>query len=251
MNSKSYRSITASGMAFAPTYELGVVFLFGRLAAQLGFEVELIRPQFPDCLARRAGKRCRIEFELWASSYANHPAKGADYIVCWENDWESRPKEFRHIKIIDLKSYVGAPPRIFVVGCDESRQGKDLDSMKTIEWNVPTIAQVDDLIVMYRAGRGISQIRDIWKIVGPFKKYGKQNKEGRWPGLQAGLQLVVRLQEPLKFSDFTADKDLRELPITKKRFIGKTDISKDWPIICKKIIRTNPAAKKSLKGYVA
>ena len=75
---KAGRRIKAAGMAFAPAYEQGVVFLFGKLAPELGFEVELIRPQFPDCLARRRGRRCRIEFELWASSYANHPADGAD-----------------------------------------------------------------------------------------------------------------------------------------------------------------------------
>jgi len=251
MNPKLVRPIRAPGMAFAPTYELGVVFLFGRLAAELGFDVELIRPHFPDCLAKRNGKRCRIEFELWASSYRNHHAKGADYIVCWENDWEGRPKEFRHLKIIALKKHVGAPSRVFVVGCHEARQGAELDASTKIEWSVPAIAQVDDLIVMYRAGKGASQIKDIWKLVGPFKTYGKQNKEGRWPGLQAGLQLVARLKHPLTYSELASDKIMCRLPVVRKRFIGKTDITSDWPAIRRKIVLKNPSVESTLKKYAA
>lgn len=247
---KSGRRIEAAGMAFAPAYELGVVFLFGRLAAELGFEVELIRPQFPDCLARRRGKRCRIEFELWASSYANHSAKGADIIVCWENDWESRPRKFRRLEIIDLKKYVGAPKREFVVGCIESRQGDDLDSLDEIEWNIPVIAQVDDLILMYRAGKGASEIRDLWKIVGPFTTYGKQNKEGRWPGLQAGLQLVARLKKPLTYAELAADRVMRRLPVVRKRFNGKTDVTADWRLIRRRIVEKNPSVRRSLKDWV-
>ena len=103
------RQITIPGMAYAPVTELGVVFLFGRLARRLGFCVEIVKPQFPDCIATRRGKRYRIEFELFASNY-NHDPKGADIIVCWENDWESRQKKYRHLEIISLKSYVGAGP---------------------------------------------------------------------------------------------------------------------------------------------
>ena len=248
-NNKFGRSINASGMAFAPTYELGVVFLFGHLAARLGFDVEIIRPQFPDCLAKRKGKPCRIEFELWASSYANHPANGADVIVCWENDWEGRPKAFQHLEIIDLKKYVGAPRRVFVVGCTEQRQGKELDSSNTIEWNVPAIAQVDDLIVMFRAGKGASQIKDIWKLVGPFKSYGKQNKLGRWPGLQAGLRKVANLTKPLTYTELTNDKVMRRLPVVRKRFNGKTNITEDWPLFYQRIVQKNPKVKRALKDY--
>lgn len=241
---KMGRAINATGMAFAPTYELGVIFLFGHLAADLGFDVEIIRPQFPDCLAKRKGKRVRIEFELWASSYANHDAKGADTIVCWENDWESRPEKFRHLEIIDLKKYVGAPPRIFVVGCIEKRQGKELDESAKIEWSVPSIAQVDDIIVMYRAGKGAAQIKDIWKLVGPFKTYGKQDKKGRWPGLQAGLLKIAKLKKPLTYAELAADKVMSRLPVVQKRFNGKTDITKYWPQIFQKIVAKNPTLKR-------
>ena len=160
-------------------------------------------------------------------------------------------KEFRHLKIIALKKHVGAPSRVFVVGCHEARQGAELDASTKIEWSVPAIAQVDDLIVMYRAGKGASQIKDIWKLVGPFKTYGKQNKEGRWPGLQAGLQLVARLEHPLTYSELASDKIMCRLPVVRKRFIGKTDITSDWPAIRRKIVLKNPSVESTLKKYAA
>jgi len=93
------RPINVSGMTFAPVTELGVVFLFGRLAPRLGFQVERVHPGFPDCTAVYRGRRLRIEFELWASSFENHKhdPKGADMVICWENDWVDRPKKYRHI----------------------------------------------------------------------------------------------------------------------------------------------------------
>ena len=112
------------------------------------------------------------------------------------------------------------------------------------------IAQVDDLVLMYRAGKGAALIKDIWKIVGPFKTYGKRNAEGRWPGLQAGLSLVGRLKKPLTYAELAEDKLMRRLGIVRKRFIGKTDITKDWPSFYKKIVGKNPAAKQLLIKYV-
>lgn len=54
-NPRVGRQILIRGMAYAPTTELGVVCLFGRLAPQLGMCIELVRPQFCDCFATRRG----------------------------------------------------------------------------------------------------------------------------------------------------------------------------------------------------
>ena len=99
------RPIKVDGMAYAPVNELGVVYLFGRIAPKLGFHVEQIQSGFPDCTARRHGKKCRIEFEYRASSYASHhhPPRGADVVICWDNDWENRSQQYQHLEIIDLK----------------------------------------------------------------------------------------------------------------------------------------------------
>src|SRR5690606_38408380 len=125
-------------MAYAPTCEQGVVFLFGRLAPQLGFHVESVQVHCPDCVAKYRGEECRIEFEFWASHYAvhRHDPNKVDTIVCWENDWTARPAKFRHLRIIDLKKYVDALPRIFVVAC-KGDNASELDGGSWIEWNVP------------------------------------------------------------------------------------------------------------------
>jgi hypothetical protein len=249
MNHETGRQIQVQGMAYAPTNEQGVVFLFGRLASRPQFTIERVQKGFPDCIARWQGKAYRIEFEQRASNFKQHghDPKGADIIVCWENDWGLRPTEYKHIKIIDLKRHVGAQPRIFAVGCVEPA-GKDLDSKDMAIWNVPKTAQVDDLVLIYRAGKDAGMIKDIWRIVGPF--YDGE-KEGWRPGLQAGLKLVARLKNPVTFSELAKDATTRSLGVVRKRFRGNTDITDDWDAIYSRIVSKNQSAKRLLRNYVA
>jgi hypothetical protein len=239
-------------MAYAPTCEQGVVFLFGRLAPRLGFHVESVQVHCPDCVAKYRGKECRIEFEFWASRYQTHRhhPKKVDTIVCWENDWAARPKKYRHLQIVDLKRYVDAMPRVFVVGCSAHWNIKDLDTRKRIEWNVRASAQMGDLILMYRAGKFGAAIKDIWKIDGDFTHYGPRNRQDRRPGLQAEMKLIARLAKPLTFRELATNPATRELGIVRKRFIGKTDITEDWHLIYGRIVRKNPGARRKLKPFI-
>lgn len=89
-----------SPMATAPQNEMGVVFLFGVMARELGFVVLKIRPGFPDCIALRrleSGKWqwVRIEFEFESKSFVwhGHDSNECDLIVCWENNWPECPLE--------------------------------------------------------------------------------------------------------------------------------------------------------------
>lgn len=242
------RQITIPGMAYAPTVELGVVFLFGRLAPQLGFCVESVHPHFPDCLAVYKGERVRIEFEFRASSFKAHPHKGADWIICWENDWEYRPAKYRQIKILSLKANVGAQQRIYAVGCDESLGAGALRSRR-IEWNVPVNAEIGDLVLMYRK-KPTSAIRDLWEVIDPPKRYAKNNKEGYRPGIQAGLRKVVSLKKPLTFAKLNTDIQTKNLAVIRKRFQGKTDITEQWSTLFAMIVALNPKAKTPLRRYV-
>lgn len=91
-----------------PTNELGVVYLFGMVAAELGFLVEGIARGYPDCDAKRLVKGglyepTRIEFEFKSSDFERHghdPSR-CDVIVCWEDDWPDCP-----VEVIDLKSRI-------------------------------------------------------------------------------------------------------------------------------------------------
>ena len=92
-------------LATAPQNEMGVVFLFGVMARELGFVVLKIRPGFPDCIALRrleSGKWqwVRIEFEFESKSFVwhGHDPNECDLIVCWENNWPECPLEVVELK---------------------------------------------------------------------------------------------------------------------------------------------------------
>ena len=146
------RQIRNAGMVYAPTSELGVVLLFGSLAPQIGYSVESVHPRFPDCTATYRGKRVRVEFEFRASEFLNHghDPRGADHIVCWENDWQPAPRGYRHLKIVSLKPYVSARPRVFMVSCNQNLTGDQLKPNR-VDWTVPSQVEKGDLIVIYRS----------------------------------------------------------------------------------------------------
>ncbi len=80
-------------LIYEPINEQGVVFLFGMISRRLGFSIEYIGTDFPDCEAKRyiggARKRqqhVKIEFEFRSRDY-EHPVEGCDIIVCWEDNW--------------------------------------------------------------------------------------------------------------------------------------------------------------------
>ena len=89
-----------AGLAYGPANELGVVFLFGMVARQLGFVVMRIQTAFPDCEAMRkiddqTWQKVRIEFEYESRNFLRHghPPSGCDLIVCWIHNWHECPVE--------------------------------------------------------------------------------------------------------------------------------------------------------------
>ena len=99
-----------AAMAHAPTCEDGVLFLFGVVAADLGFRVERIQKGFPDCEAKREvapgrWERVWIEFELYSRNFKEHrhdPAK-CHAIVCWKHNWPDCPE---WLEVIELSKLV-------------------------------------------------------------------------------------------------------------------------------------------------
>jgi len=92
--------LTKMHMSCGPTNEQGVMFLFALLARDLGFVVELIRTEYPDCQAlRQVGEerwqRVWIEFEYESRNFLKHfhDAAKCDLIVCWRHDWKECPLE--------------------------------------------------------------------------------------------------------------------------------------------------------------
>src|SRR6476646_10677083 len=100
-----------SPMTNAPVNELGVMVLFGMVAAALGLQVESVQGKFPDCLAKRQvapGKwpYLRIEFEYESKNFYlhGHDPKGCDMIVCWRHNWKECPAE---IEVVELSRLLG------------------------------------------------------------------------------------------------------------------------------------------------
>ncbi len=102
--------INFRGMVWAPVNEQGVVFLFGKIAHELGMYVEVVRPGYPDCIAKRYIGRGRweevkVEFEFRSSGFMGHRHNPTDcnLLVCWEHDWPECPK---HIEVIELREEI-------------------------------------------------------------------------------------------------------------------------------------------------
>jgi len=99
--------INFRGLIYAPINENGVIFLFSKVAEDLGITIEGIQVKFPDAFGKRyekdKGYPITIEFEYRSSDYERHghPKEGCDLIVCWEHDWKECP-----IQVIELKSLV-------------------------------------------------------------------------------------------------------------------------------------------------
>jgi hypothetical protein len=100
-----------SPMTNAPVNELGVMVLFGMVAAGLGLQVESVQGKFPDCMAKRQvapGKwqHLRIEFEYESKNFKlhGHDPKGCDMIVCWRHNWKECPVE---IEVVELSRLFG------------------------------------------------------------------------------------------------------------------------------------------------
>ena len=94
------------GLRNAPKNENGVVYVFGMLAAQLGFHVQAVRTAFPDCDALRwvgsgSWQNTRIEFEYESRNFKEHghSPDGCDVIVCWVHNWKDCPPSLEVIAL--------------------------------------------------------------------------------------------------------------------------------------------------------
>ena len=98
------------GLRYEPVNEQGVVLLFGMLAKELGYIVEVVQKKFPDCEAMRLvgherWQRVLIEFEFESRNFRDHghPLTGCDIIVCWRHNWPACPP---HLEVVELSGFV-------------------------------------------------------------------------------------------------------------------------------------------------
>ena len=98
------------GLLHEPVNEQGVVLLFGMVFSELGYAIEIVKPEFPDCIAKRRIKGgnlelVRIEFEFESRNFLEHghSVDDCDVIVCWRHNWTECPST---IQVLELSKAI-------------------------------------------------------------------------------------------------------------------------------------------------
>jgi len=91
-----------------PISEKGVLVLFGMVAKELGFIIDLVQDPCPDCMGMRRTNNGKwvpvnIEFELKSRNFTGHTheVEKVDLIVCWKHNWKDCP-----IEVLELKAEI-------------------------------------------------------------------------------------------------------------------------------------------------
>lgn len=101
------------GLRNAPTSEQETIVLFSKMSAVLRMRISFVSTRYPDAIVRvKKGNNWvpkTAEFELYASSFESHERRSrkgdtCDLLICWVNDWTSKPRWLRHsTKIVELR----------------------------------------------------------------------------------------------------------------------------------------------------
>jgi hypothetical protein len=237
---------------YAPTNELGVVFLFAALARKkYGLRIEEIKPGFPDCTAYLGKKKVRIEFEYKSRNFKSqgHNPRQCDWIVCWVHNWPDCPS---HITVKELCKLYGHGFKVWIVPVAGEFAGILAGSRIQDGWSVPPAASKDDLILYYRS-RPDACISDIFRITGSVEKRKADWKKGtelrRTTDWFARIRRVASLKSPLHLKDLKKNASLADAGFIRGSFQGRYNVTSYWPDLHQMILDRNPSAKKDLKGF--
>jgi hypothetical protein len=238
-------------LRYAPENELGVVFLFSRVAKRLQFRIEKIRAAYPDCIAyRHAGdreKRVRIEFEFESSNFKahKHDAKECDCIVCWDHDWPGVPD---HIEVVELRRFFGAPFKVWIQVAIKG-QWMYLDKGARLSWALSKRVTHGDLLLMYRAYPACA-VTDIFRFTGRELEEGAAGwRDGTC--VAGEITRVCRLESPIFLSDFRQHKVLKTASFVRANMQGTGGllVSEYWPYLHSMLYERNPKARRVLARY--
>lgn len=235
-------------LQYAPTNELGVVFLFSHVAKRLQFRIESIQQGFPDCTAyRRSGnkeKLVRIEFEFRSSNFRahKHDPKGCEAIVCWENDWPDAPPK---LEIIELKRYFGAARKVWIQPVIRS-QCHNLDERAEMHWGLSKRASPGDLLLMYRCSPH-KAITDIYVLIGRLARGTAGWRDGEC--YFGNIKRLCSLLSPIFLEDLRNHRILKTASFVRRSMQGNHLVSQYWHHLYEMIVKRNPSVRKKLKDY--
>jgi hypothetical protein len=231
---------------YAPTNELGVVFLFSHLAKKkYGLRVARVQAGYPDCLAFRGTTRIRIEFEYRSRNFAvhRHDPKKCDWIVCWIHDWPTVPKRLR---VVELRQDFGLGLNVWFQPITGKWREIAARMKHSPQWSAPSQASVGDLVLIYRS-RPDHFVSDLFKIDGPVRKVRAGWKKGTdW---MAPIRKVCHLGAPIHFQELKDHPVLRHAGFVRGNITGRFRATDHWPELYRMIVGRNPCAEKALKKY--
>ena len=237
-------------MDYAPANELGVVFLFAHVARRLGFRIETIRPQFPDCIAyRRIGdveKSVRIEFEFRSGSFKahGHDPKHCDIIIYWHHDWPDSPA---HIEVIELKKFFGVSRKVWIIQAIKGFQ-EQLDKFDRFDWSMSKQVTPGDLLLMYRCAP-VSAVSDIFLFEGSEKNRGPAG----WRDGEAyfgAIRRVCHFASPVFLTDMRNHRILKTASFVRRNMQGiGLQATEYWPYLYQMFLDRNPKKMKELARF--
>jgi hypothetical protein len=232
-------------LRYAPTNELGVVFLFSHLCRRMQLHVESVQAGFPDCIAfQRVGgkeRRIRIEFEFRSSNFRahGHPLDGCDWIVCWEHDWPGVPAE---IKVVEMRRYFGRGFNVWAVVCPPQEKWP----ARNKQWFAKPVAKGD--LVLFYEWSPLQSFRQICTVV-DHGKVQKCEEGDRNPGVLYAhtIRRVCTLEPPLHLKSLNADHLIPENAVLAGRYERK--LTEHWWRVYELIVRKYPDCAAALEAF--
>jgi hypothetical protein len=212
-------------LRYAPTNELGVVFLFAHLAKRWRIKVDTIKASFPDCIAyqktQNGEKEIRIEFEYKSRNFKSHkhPADDCDMIVCWEHNWPDVPKK---LEILELRKEYGLGFNVWIVpvsSIDKERFSKAKTAHKV---SVPSQAHKDDLILYYFS-KAHKLISDIFYVTKDPDYVDAEWKNGK--DYMAPIKRLCELKSPIFYEDLKNHRIISTSSFVRANLQGRHEFS--------------------------
>jgi hypothetical protein len=235
-------------LRYAPTNELGVVFLFAHLARKWRLRVDEVRPNFPDCVAYQKiqGKerRIRIEFEFNSRNFKTHghDPNQCDWIVCWEHNWPDAPA---HLQIVELRREFGLGFNVWIVPAKDPY--KELEGMKSSPlWSLPSQCHEGDLILYYFT-RPEQSISHIFVAEGRSGKVAAGWKKGK--DVMGPIRRVCCLKSPLFLDDLRNHRVLSTANFVRGGMQGRPNATEYWPYLYDMIVKRNPRVEPNLRRF--
>lgn len=236
-------------LRYAPRNELGVIFLFARLAKRWRLRVDAIQPGYPDCIAYQkihgSERRIRIEFEHKSKNFKiqRHDPRKCDWIVCWEHNWPGAP---RNLEIKELRREFGLGFNVWIMPTKDPNK-ETLDEIDSSDqWSLPSQCHKGDLILFYFT-KPDQLIKHIFKADDRAKLMKARWKNGE--DYMGPIHRVCKLKAPIYFEDLKNHRVLQTAHFVRNQMRGRPNATEYWPYLYDLIVQRNPEAGKQLRNF--